>query len=288
MNSFVKKIVTLLVSLFLISYVIYQGYSVLYNPIRTVRAESGTFEDDIKTEGFVLHNESVITQSPNGIVDYLLDDGEAVAKGGQVAAIYKTAQDASNQHKIQQMSSQIQQYQQIGSQDEVSSIDVDVLDSEIEKNFLQLSEDVDGSSVDNIETDRSALLTLLDKKQLATGEIKNFNTQIAQLQQKEAALSKETGSQIGTISAPAAGYFVSEVDGLENIYNSQNALTITAENVKNLLSAATKRNQDAVGKVITGFQTYIVCNVSADDSYKLKVGSTVTLNFPLSSVVRFR
>jgi hypothetical protein len=284
MNSILKRILTVLISLLLICYVAYQGYSALYNPIRTMRADSGTFEDDINTDGFVLHNETVITQKPSGVVDYLLQDGSSIAKDGEVAAVYKTAQDASNQHKIQQLSYQIQQYQQIGSSDEAASIDVDVLDSEIEKSFLQLSEDSDGSSAQNIESDRSDLVTLLDKKQLATGEIKDFSTQIANLQKQESQLSNNTGGQIGTVTAPVAGYFVSQVDGLENMYNAQNALSITADDVKKLLSAAPVSHQNVVGKVITGFDSYIVCNIDANDTYKLQVGNTLAIRFLLSSV----
>jgi hypothetical protein len=284
MNSILKRILTVVLSLLLIVYVVYQGYSALYNPIRTMRAASGMFEDVISTNGFVLHNEMVINQKPSGVVDYLLQDGDSVAKDSVVAAVYETAQDASNQHKIQQLSDQIQQYQQLGSPDEAASIDIDVLDSEIEKSFLQLSSDVDSSTAENIESDRSDLVTLLDKKQLATGEIKDFSSQILNLQKQKADLSKNTGAQTGTVTAPVAGYFVSAVDGLENLYDTQKALSITADDVKKLLTAKPASHQSAVGKVITGFESYIVCNVDVNDTYKFKVGSTLSLRFLLSSV----
>lgn len=283
MNTVVKKIVTLIVSLFLICYVSYQAYAALYDPIRTMRVESGTFEDIINTEGFVVHDETVIDQKAQGVIDYTKQDGESVSKGGEVAAVYKTAEDAQTQRKIQQLNSQIQQYKQMGNAADASSIDVSVLSSEIEKIFLQLSEASDSSKIKIIDAQRSSLLTLLDKKQLATGVISNFDNEISTLQKQCDELSGESHAQIGSVNAPDAGYFVSAVDGLENLYDTKKITSITAKDVDRLLGAAPAKNENAVGKVITGFQSYIVCKLSDDDVYKLRVGKGASLRFLLSS-----
>lgn len=283
MNTVAKRIVTIIVSLFLIGYVSYQAYAVLYDPIRTMRVESGTFEDIISTEGFVVHDETVINQNPQGVIDYTKQDGESVSKGGEVAAVYETEQDAQNERKIQQLNSQIQQYKQMGSASDASTIDVSVLSSEIDKVFLQLSEASDSSKISSIDSQRASLLTLLDKKQLATGEISNFDSEISSLQKQCDVLSSKSQAQTGSISAPAAGYFVSAADGLENLYNTKKIASITSKDVDRLLAAAPAKSANAVGKVITGFQSYIVCKVSNDDVYKLHVGSGVSLRFLLSS-----
>lgn len=283
MNTVVKRLLTALLSLLLIIYVGYQGYCALYNPIRTTRASSGTYENLIKANIFALHNETVITSDKSGVIDYVRRDGESVAKGGEVAAIYKTEQDAANQRKIQSLNDQIELYQQMGNSTNASSIDIDVLSSEIKKSFLELSEAADSGEVSNIDTIKSDMLSLLNKKQLATGEVINFNTQIAKLQKQCLALSKKTNSQTGTISAPEAGYFVSSADGFENAYDYANAQSITASDVKKLLSAKASATSDTAGKIISGYESYMVCVLSANDAYKLNVGGSVQLRFLLSS-----
>jgi hypothetical protein len=283
MNTVVKRLLTALVSLLVISYVGYQAYCAFYNPIKTMRANSGTFEDVIKTEGFVLHDETVITSNRSGVIDYIRNDGENVAKGGEVAAVYKTDQDAANFRKIQSLNDQIQKYQQAGSSTNVESIDIDILGSEIQKSFLELSAAADSTDVAEIAAIKSDMLSLLNKKQLATGEVTNFNTQIAQLQKQCSALSKETSAQTGTICAPVAGYFVSSADGFENAYDYTKALSITDKDVKKLLSAKASVKSGAVGKIISGYESYIVCGLSADDAYKLHVGGSVQMKFLLSS-----
>lgn len=283
MNIVLKRLLTLFLSLFLISYVGYQAYSALYNPIKTTRAESGTYEDIIKTQGYVLHSETVITSNQSGIIDYDRQDGECVEKGGEVAALYRTEQDAENQSKIESLQSEIQNYQQMGSAANISTIDIDVLDSEIEKSFLGLTAAAAGSDTADLVSLKSDMLSLLNKKQLATGEITNFTPQISKLQSELSQLSASTGGQTGKIYAPAAGYFVSSTDGLENAYNFNSALSITAGDVKALLQKKGSPQPDAVGKIISGYQSYIACDLSADDAYKLHVGDTVQLQFLLSS-----
>lgn len=283
MNTAMKRALTFLVSLVLIVYVGYQAYRVLYNPLKTLRVTSGTYEDVIKTDGFVLHSETVISQKVNGVVDYVRQDGESVAKGGEVAAVFASEKDAENQRKIQMLESEIQSYQSIGSSANVDAIDVDVLNSELEKKFLELSKASDNDDVDSILTLKTELLSLFNKKQLVTGEISNFNAQINSLSKQKAELERSTGSKIGSITSPDAGYFVSSVDGLENAYNVNDILSISASDVKRLLSAKTSKPADAVGKIITGYDTYIVCTIDADEAYNLHVGDSLKLRFLLSS-----
>ena len=283
MNAVAKRLLTALLSLFLISYVGYQAYNALYNPIKTMRVAGGTFQDIIKTSGFVLHDETVITSSGSGVIDYVRQNGESVAKGGTVAAIYKTDQDAANQRKIQSLNAQIADYQQTGNSTNVDSIDIDVLSSEIQKSFLNLSEAADSADAASIGTLKSDMLSLLNEKQLATGEVTSFATQIAALKSQCSALSKKTSAQNGTISAPVAGYFVSSADGLENAYDYTKALSITATDVKKLLASKASIQSGVVGKIISGYESYIVCTVGVNDAYKLHVGTSVQLRFLLSS-----
>lgn len=283
MNAAVKKILTVLFSLLVISYVGYQAYGALYNPLKTIRATSGTYEDSIRTKGLVLHQETVINSNQNGVIDYVRDNGENVDKYGEVAYVYQTEQDVANQRKIQSLTSQIKGYQQTGNSATAESIDIDVLSSEIEKSFLGLSAAADTSQASSIAASKADMLTLLNKKQLATGEVTNFDSQIAKLQNEIDELSKRTNAKIGTIYTPEAGYFVSSTDGFENAYDFSKVPGINAANVARLLTAKVKPQTGAVGKIISNYVSYIVCNLSANDAYTLHVGDSVQIRFLLSA-----
>lgn len=283
MNTAVKRILTFVVSLVLIVYVGYQAYRALYNPLKTTRVTSGTYEDIIRTDGFVVHSETVLTSNKSGVLDYIREDGESVSKNGEVAAIFSSEKDASNQRKIQELDKEIESYTQAGDSTTADYVDVDALDSEIKKKFLELSEAADSADVRGAVEEKNDLLSLLNKKQLATGEVTDFNAQIEQLKRQREQLVNSTGSKIGSITSPAAGYFVSSVDGFENVYSFDKVLSITPQEVKKLLAANPKKPADAVGKVITGYDTYIACVIDTDTAYSFHVGDNLKLRFLMSS-----
>lgn len=283
MNVAVKRILTVLVSLLIIGYVGYQAYSALYKPIRTIRAQSGNYEDVIKTDGVVLHQETVVPSGQSGVLDYLRSNGEDVAKDGPIAYVYQTEQDAANHRRIQALNDQINQYAQMGDSTSAESIDIDVLTAEIKNSFVNLCAAADSGKISAISAAKADVLSLLNKKQLATGEITNFSAQVAKLKAQVAALSANTGNQIGTILSPEAGYFVSETDGFENAYPYANIQAITASDVKSLLARKITPQAGAVGKIISNYESYIVCTMSADDAYELHIGTSVQLRFLLSS-----
>ena len=51
MEPFIKRIVTVVVSLFLITYVGYQAFQVLYNPVKTETVYSYSVYDTVDAEG---------------------------------------------------------------------------------------------------------------------------------------------------------------------------------------------------------------------------------------------
>jgi len=66
MNAFVKRLLTVLGALFLLVYVVYQGYQVLYSPIRTETVYSQSMYETVDTRGFTVRNETPITGSASG------------------------------------------------------------------------------------------------------------------------------------------------------------------------------------------------------------------------------
>lgn len=283
MNTAVKRIITFFVSLFLIVYVGYQAYRALYNPYKTTRALSGKYENIIKSDAFVLRSETVITSDKKGVLDYTRGDGESVAKNGEVAAVYASEQDARNQRRIKALDSEIESYSQIGDSTSINSIDVDALNSDIEKNFLELSQACADGDLSDMESEKNSFVSRLNKKQLATGEISSFSAQITALEKERNKLAKDTGGEISSVTSPDAGYFVSSADGFENAYNFNNALTITRSDLNRLLKEKASKSSGAIGKIINKYFTYIVCGINANDAYGLYTGENLKLRFLLTS-----
>lgn len=283
MNVLAKRLLTVILSLLLIGYVAYQAYSALYNPLRTDRAMSGTYYDKITTDCVVLHDEKLITGSADGVIDIIRDDGECVGTGEEIAAVYNTEKDAENSRKIKTLKDEIEVYKSMGNSDTVSSIDIAVLNSGISTSFLSLCNAAGENDITAIKSTKKDMLSLLNKKQLVTGQVTDFEKQISDLTAKLNALSASAGRQAGSIKSPAAGYYVSKTDGYEGAYDFKNVTSITSSEVSKLLNLNASSDKNTVGKILTNYQTYIVCNISKDESYRIHQGDTVKLHFLYSS-----
>jgi hypothetical protein len=283
MNKVALKIATLLVSLFLLVYVVYQVYSAFYMPVRSMRVASGLVEDSIETQALVLHNDTVITgNADKGIVDYVRSDGERVSKGGTVANIYPTAQDAANERKLQSINEKIRMLEETGTYQEASAIDVSVLDAQIGQSFLSLAADTQAADTEDAAADKTTLLGLLNKKQLATGVQTDYNSRLNTLKQQQSALGGTVARSAVSVTSPVAGYFVSSTDGYEGAYDIRNILSLTDSELTGLMNRKTAENPQAVGKIVSDYKWYIACILPQADTQKLKVGSQVGIRFLLS------
>ena len=284
MSNLARRLITIFLSLFLISYVGYQAYLAFYNPLRTVRAQSSTVRDTISANAFVLHDETLIQADVgSGVIDYTREDGGRVPKGGNVATIYANAQDAQNAEQLATINDKIAALQSAGSYLDSAALDLNVLDGELGDSFLNLADAASTSDVGSLGDASQSYLNLQNEKQLATGAATSYADVIASMQQQAAALQAKIGGGARAVTSPVSGCFVSAVDGYEGMYDISKILSIRPDNVKSLLSAKPSVKPGYVGKVVSQYEWYITCNLDRDDALKLKPGTDVGVQFLLSS-----
>jgi putative membrane fusion protein len=282
MNKFAKKAIALCISIFLISYVIYQVYAALRVPAQTRLAVSSTVTDSFSVEGFVLHSETTIKSTASGIVDYVREDGERVKKGGVVANVYASPADASTKQKIQQLQKQIDQLNAIGSYTEAAALDVRILDAKIKDEFLALAQASHNGDVKSLDKNGATLLASLNRKQLATGELGDIDAQLDSLYSQLASLQSQLSGSVKAIAAPVSGYFVSSVDGYEGIYETSKISSLTVSDINGFDNKKAASTGGAVGKIVEEFQWYITAVLNASQAEKINPGDSVRVNFPLS------
>lgn len=277
-----KRIVTVLGSLLLLMYVGYQAYLTLYMPVKTQRAAMQTVEDGIPAVGYVVNSETVITANVDGVLDYELDDGERVAKGGTVANVYATAQQAQNERQLHELDSEIKGLQAENLTGSNMAIDIDVLDAEITQKFSALCTQANSASVVGITQDKTDLVGLLNEKQLATGKASNFNARLSALNAERQKLAAADSGAAAAVTSPVSGYFVSRVDGYEGRFPASGVMSVTTKQVNALLAAKPAVQKNAVGKVISSYEWYMLCVLDTADAQKLKLGGNVGLSIPFS------
>ena len=274
-----RRVFFALLALAFLGYVGVQAYRALYRPVQVTRATLATVEDSITVSAIALRDETLIAKTADGVVDYTAEDGEHVSNGGVVAEIYPTAQDAQNAGALAKVQAQITALQNIGTAATVGASDVGVLDEALGESFLSLAGAAGSSDLSGLTDAQEKLLSYLNRKQLATGTVTDFNAEITALQAKAATLTAAVKNKGTALTAPAAGNFSSQVDGFEGAYDLDDIASVSVSDIKKLLAEKPTPAADAAGKLISDYRWYVVGVVSADDAVRMKTGGSVSLRF---------
>ena len=284
-----KKIIFMIILIFASAYILYQIYVSNFTKVKTQPVTYTSLSDSIQSESFIVRDEVFINNNSNGVMSYLLEVGEKVAKDGTVAEIFNNYDDAKTQKEIKNIDNEINNFKQLSYLSNSYTSDPLATDEQIGSSIQKMIKDINASSYNNIQKSRSDILYLMNEKQIITGKVASFNNKIDELQSQRDTLSKSHGSSIGKVLAPDSGYFVSKLDGFENLVNFDNVLSLSVDNIKSILGSEKKldSNKNIIGKVIRGINWYIVCNVSSDEAFKLYNGKSVNITLPLVSTEKF-
>lgn len=279
MKTSIIKILFIAVALCIFINVGYQIYLSLSNPYETETVYEYTMEDAIPIDGLIFKDETVITGDPTGVVNYLVTNGSHVAVHSEVARIYQNQDDISVTAQIELLNQQIarlSEAQSIGLQE----TDLSVIEKEFSHSYDTLIENLQQENLTNLSEETNDITTLLNKKQMITGKVQDFDDSIQLLTDQKKQLESSITSQPQSMIAPAAGYFVDHTDGYEGMLSLDYADSITLSELQELL------NQDAppvpaenVAKVITDPTLELVGIVPAKYLINLKTGISCTLRF---------
>lgn len=280
---YLKKIAVTVLSLFFIFYVSYQVYLTSFEKVETETALEKTVNNSLFTTGFFIREEEYIVNSASGTVIPVAQDGKKVSSGDTVAVAFKSDDSVEAYMRTQLLKAELERYTKLNSITPSSGIDADALDSSIGSAISELVDSIDANDIDNLSSGYAAMRDAVTKKQLILGADINFqdiidgiNNELEMLEGRK--LSHET------IDATGSGYYIANVDGYENAFDYKNVKGISPEQVDALLEGERAQvADDVMGKLVTGFNWYIVCKLEIEDIAELEVNSFVTVDFPYSS-----
>lgn len=265
---------------FAVFYVFMQIYSVFINPVTTDTVYAYSTISGYDTTGYIVRNETVVTNTVNGSLSFSVEDGGRVAKGGSIAVIYNSEQEADRQVRIEQLDEQIDLLETIQSYNDINATDVPSINNKLHSALISL---LDGTQKGDISPSDSqaTLLEMINRRQIAIGQISDFNALISTLKAERDSLKAAVTAPAGTLDSPESGYVICSVDGYENVISTDGLETLTADALQGIAPTAAAEN--AVCKIVSDYQWYIACEVPFDESLKIKTGSKVTLKTGLVS-----
>nr|WP_317411938.1 HlyD family efflux transporter periplasmic adaptor subunit [uncultured Solibaculum sp.] len=270
-----------LIAVLLIAYVVVQAIMSGNNQVTTEIAYVTEAYDELTVEGMMVRREQILTSDAEGVKSYALADGEKVGYEGTVAYICQDEETAKAHQTIRNLDEQIKMLKEVESANLGGAVSVDSLDKQLSDKLFQLLDVTASRQFSKLEQSKNDLLDLYNRRQLVTGKVENFDARVQQLTQERDALLQKHSEPVSTITAPASGYFYSNIDGYEYAADCDELAKMTKSQVEELLQKpASTEGANAVGKLASEHEWYYVFNLPADSGVGIKAGSQVQLQVP--------
>ncbi len=281
MDTFAKRLLTVVGALLLIVYVGYQFFLVAYSPVKLETAIAYSEYETVDTDGLIIRSETTVSLNNEGFVYYVVENGSRVSKGGRIADIYADEQSAAIQKNQQELDEMIAELENIQEQGQNGRTNLNVINTQLRKLQSELIAKTSSPSFSDMDALSASLLSVMNKQQITIGRISDFDERIAQLKAQRDQLSV-TGTR-SSVFSPVAGYFVNNIDGYENAFSIDTVASMTVEDINNAMQGEATSEEGYIGKVVGSYEWYLACVVPSQKITQLALDSTVKVRLPFVS-----
>ena len=157
-----KKVVFVLTLILSLTYIGYQIYVSNFAKVKTQPATYTSLSDSIQTESFAVRDEVFIDNISDGVMSYVLEEGEKISKNGVVAEIFNNSDDAKAQKEIKDIDKEIKNLKQLSYLSNTYNSDPLAVDKQIETLIQKMIKDVDVSNYNSMQENKSNILYLMN------------------------------------------------------------------------------------------------------------------------------
>ncbi|MDL2233838.1 hypothetical protein LJC63_09735 [Ruminococcaceae bacterium OttesenSCG-928-L11] len=282
MSRLPEKILFGLVSLVIAAWIGFHIFDYYYNPIELEAVYDYTISDTLPARGIAIRDETVIEQAASGIENYLYEDGARVTVSSAVAEFYGSAGSDRNVKRMREIEEEIAML--TVAQDKVANnyANTDTINRNIRDQLGQLAEMSSIGDYALSQQVRASLVSLLNRRQVATGKVEDFEERISTLQAEYDRLQRTTvSSDIAVANAPVSGYFVKTVDGYERYLSSRTLKEYGIDDYVQIIRRAIAPPASRyAGKMVTSHEWYFAVAVQKHYTESMYTGQGVQLEFP--------
>lgn len=279
------QITSVVLSIIVISYIVYNAFAYSYSPIDTQRlTEETTIEETIDFKGFALRDEKIIDTSASGTVIPLAHDGKRVVNGDDIAVVCQNDDQAAAYTKLESLKHELERYKNINDPDGTQELSADKLNTKISDAYDDIMDAVTTGAYDELPDALTAYADKCATKQILTDGSIDLSAKLTSLENEIAALTAQN-INYSSVKAPKSGYYINTIDGYESALSYKDALSLTSQQIESALNAEPAAvSGNSLGKIVESYKWYIVGETENQNSSYFKNGAKITVNFPKEGV----
>lgn len=261
------------------SVLVYQLAALKLNEVSTETVVEKTEQETISARIFVVRDENYIINNTAGTIVPLVEDGKKVAVGDIVAAICGSASDASVYMEKEILQDDISRFNLLKRQQNENALDIEKIDEEANRLFIDMLGVVSSGKLENLKPSTSAFRDKLTSRQITIDGSIDFSKKINSLEKSLAALENKK-IFVNNLVADKTGYYISEIDGYENIIPFENIESVSASAIeKAVMSNPAATPTNALGKLVCNYNWYMLASLKKSDAVLFKTGQSKKINF---------
>lgn len=279
------QITSVVLSIIVISYIVYNAFAYSYSPIDTQRlTEETTIEETIDFKGFALRDEKIIDTSASGTVIPLAHDGKRVANGDDIAVVCQNDDQAAAYTKLESLKHELERYKNINDPDGTQELSADKLNTKISDAYDDIMDAITTGAYDELPDALTAYADKCATKQILTEGSIDLSAKLTSLENEIATLTAQN-INYSSVKAPKSGYYINTIDGYESALSYKDALSLTSQQIESALNAEPAAvSGNSLGKIVESYKWYIVGETENQNSSYFKNGAKITVNFPKEGV----
>ncbi len=236
-----------------------------------------TVPEAVDAKMYIIRDETVLTTDNSGVTVQIADNGERVSKGSSIAAVFSNEASAQNYVEADSLRRKLEVYKSIDSQLKLANIDMDKLSSEIDAEYMNIINGAYNNDYSSLEECKLAFSEKVSRRQISLEQPVDCSEKIASLTSKIASL--EASAKVDSIiTAESSGYYVGSPDGYENVLTVDSLDKLTPAMLDDALAAEKDEiPANSIGKIINGYNWYIVTVIDTGKAVGFSQGKTVKL-----------
>ncbi len=271
-------IVTALLSLGIIVYFGYHIWSTFKPDVKTEAVMQSTVTKKVDAGGYIFRYEMPLSASSSGTLVPSVSEGERVRAYGEAAGVYSTA-DGELVERISEIDAQIEMLSDTSSDSSVTLKDASKIDDELYDVMTRIRRSLADGEADAAKTLRTSLISGTNKKSILMGNSGDVAVRLSELRAERQSLVSQLGSRSETVITSKSGYYFSECDGYETVFDPSAFEGADYNTLSSLINESSPAAAANAGKIVTDSKWYLVCFVERGVGALLTEGESRNVTF---------
>lgn len=274
MSKAVRNILLVVLLIAIISTISYCA-----SPYDTEQAQLVEIKKTITGSGFLLRRETPVTRDITGVFEAVVKDGVRVARGSSVGMIVSGNLDKELAAKLEEVTQRIEEIKYSDNIAGLYSSD----DARIYSAMKDLSASVRKfayeENYERAQEYKNQLTALIEKK-YSSGTLEARDSLLVSLEAEKYSLEQQLGGIRSSVTAPVAGIFYTELDGLESLCNEDELSKYTVSDINGFSTTLEnyKKDDAVLGKIADNYTWYIASVISLEDAQQLTAGEKISIS----------